>query len=102
MSCSCPLYLGATAASVSIGLVLAGYGLTSQMTAAYAGLALALAIAAGMQRLRPDSLAYPGAVIWALVGVIVANLAPLNAGVLGLAGAGIAYLAVMMLRRARA
>ena len=90
------------AASVSIGLVLAGYGLTSQMTAAYAGLGLALIIAASMQRLRPDSLAYPGAVIWALVGVIVANLAPLNAGVLGLAGAGIAYLAVMMLRRARA
>ena len=90
------------AASVSIGLVLAGYGVTSQIVAAYAGLGLALAIAARIQRLRPDSLAYPAAVIWALVGVIVANLTPLTPGVLALAVAGIAYLAVMMLRRARA
>ena len=89
------------AASVSIGLVLAGYGLTSQDVAAYAGLALALGIAAGMQALRPDSLAYPGAVIWALIGVIVANLAPLNVAVIGLSCVGIAYLAVRMVQRAR-
>ena len=87
------------AASVSVGLVLAGYGLTSQMVAAIAGLGLALGIAAAMQRLRPDSLGYPAAVIWALVGVIAANLAPVNAAVIGLAGAGIAWLAAMMLRR---
>jgi hypothetical protein len=31
-----------------------------------------------MQKARPDSIAYPCAVIWALVGVIVANLAPVN------------------------
>ncbi len=87
------------AASVSVGLVLAGYGITSETAAAYAGLALALMIAAAMTRARPDSLAYPAAVIWALAGVIVANLAPVNAGVIGLAGAGIVYLAAMMLRR---
>jgi len=86
------------AASVSVGLVLAGYDLTSQMIAAIAGLALALGIAAAMQRLRPDSLGYPAAVIWALVGVIVANLEPGNATVIALAGAGILYLAAMMLR----
>ena len=89
------------AASVSIGLVLAGYGLASETVAAFAGLVLALAIASAVQRVRPDSLAYPAAVIWALVGVIVANLAPLNAGVTGLAGAGIVYLVAMMLRGAR-
>jgi hypothetical protein len=89
------------AASVSVGLVLAGYGFASQTVAAYAGLVLALGIAAAIQRLRPDSLAYPATVIWALVGVIVANLAPLVPGVIGLAGAGILYLAAMMLRRVR-
>jgi len=89
------------AASVSVGLVLAGYGLTSETVAAFAGLLLALVIASAMQRLRPDSLAYPAAVIWALAGVIAANLALVNAGVIGLAGAGILYLAAMMLRRVR-
>ena len=89
------------AASVSIGLVLAGYGLTSETVAAFAGLGLALGIAAGMQRIRPDSLGYPAAVIWALAGVIAANLASFNAGVIALAGVGIVYLVAMMLRRAR-
>ncbi|MET4103204.1 hypothetical protein ABIE58_002643 [Roseovarius sp. MBR-78] len=89
------------AASVSVGLVLAGYGVTSETVAAYAGLALALMIAAAMVRARPDSLAYPAAVIWALIGVIVANLDPVNTGVIGLAGVGIVYLAAMMLRAAR-
>ena len=89
------------AASVSVGLVLAGYGLTTQMVAAIAGLALALGIAVAMQRIRPDSLGYPAAVIWALVGVIVANLAAGNAAVIALAGGGILYLAAMILRGVR-
>jgi len=88
------------AASVSVGLVLGGYGIASETVAAWAALVLALVIASAMQRVRPDSLAYPAAVIWALAGVIVANLAPLNAGVIGLAAAGAAYLGAMMLRRA--
>ena len=89
------------AASVSIGLVLAGYGLTSETVAAFAGLVLALGIAAGMQRIRPDCLGYPGAVIWALAGVIAANLAPLNAGVIAGAGVGMVYLVAMMLCHGR-
>jgi len=90
------------ASSVSIGLMLAGYGVTSQTVAAAIGLVLALGIAAAMQKARPDSLAYPGAVIWALVGVIVANLAPANPGVLGLSGLGIVYLGLMAARNVRA
>lgn len=89
------------AAAVSIGLVLAGYGLTSQGVAAYVGLALALGIAAGVQRVRPDSLAYPGAVIWALAGVIAANLGAVNVGVIALSGVGIVWLGAMMLHKAR-
>lgn len=91
-----------TAAScVSVGLMLAGYGYTSETVAAYIGLVLALAIAAAMQRARPDSLAYPAAVIWALVGVIVANLGPGDAGVIGLSIAGIAFLGVTSVRNSR-
>lgn len=90
------------ASSVSLGLMLAGYGFTSQTVAAYIGLVLALGIAVGMQKLRPDSLAYAAAVIWALVGVIVANLAPVNAGVIGLSVIGIAYLGLTAARNARA
>ena len=65
-------------------------------------LGLALVLAVTVQNMRPESLAYPGAVIWALAGVIVANLDPVNAGVIGLAALGIVLLAVMMMRRARA
>jgi hypothetical protein len=92
-----------TAAScVSVGLVLAGFGFASGTVAALAGLALALAIAAAVQRAQPESLAYPGAVIWALVGVIVSNLAPVNVAVIGLATVGIVYLGLAMLRASRA
>lgn len=98
------LYAGwlTAAASVSVGLVLAGYGLASETAAAWAGLGLALVLAATVQNMRPESLAYPGAVIWALAGMIVANLDPVNAGVIGLAALGIVLPAVMMMRRARA
>ena len=92
-----------TAAScVSVGLMLAGYGITSETVAAYIGLALALGIAATMQKFRPDSLAYPAAVIWALSGVIAANLAPVDIGVAGLSGVGIIYLGLTAVRDARA
>lgn len=80
------------ASSVSIGLLLAGYGYMSGQVAAYVGLGVALAIAVAILKARPDSLAYPGAMIWALIGVIVANAAPLNIGVAALAALGAAYL----------
>ena len=83
-----------TAAScVALGLVIAGYGYTSQTTAAFIGLGLALIIAAAIQKARPDTVSYPLVVIWALAGVIFSNLEPLNTGVIVLCGVGIAYLA---------
>jgi len=90
------------ASSVSVGLMLAGYGLTSQTVAAAIALVLALGIASAMQKARPDSIAYPAAVIWALVGVIVANLAPVNAVVIGLSCAGIVWLGLTAWRNLRA
>lgn len=89
------------ASSVSIGLLLAGFGYTSQDIAAYIALALALIIAVAIQKARPDSIAYPAAVIWALIGVIVSNIAPINAGVIGLAAVGAGYLGLQMLQSAR-
>ncbi len=89
------LYAGwLTAAScVALGLVLAGHGVLGPQVAALAMLALALAIALAVQGLRPDTPEYAAAVIWALVGVIVANAAPANVAVLALSGVGIALLA---------
>ena len=70
------LYAGwlTAASSVSIGLVLAGYGLTGPRVAALIGLALALGIGLlVMARLR-DRLAYGAALIWALIAVVVQNI----------------------------
>ncbi len=79
-----------TAAScVSVGLVLAGYGLLPQTPAALVALALAVAIAVTVQYRLHRAPEYGITVIWALVAVIVANTAPFNAAVSGLAVIGI-------------
>lgn len=91
-----------TAAScLSIGLMLAGFGYTSDTTAAYIGLALALAIAAVICAKRPDTPAYPATLIWALVGIITGNFEPLNTGVIALAALGITYLLFPTVKAAR-
>lgn len=92
------LYAGwLTAAScVSIGLLGAGYGIAFGATAwAFIALGIATAIAAAVL-LRGPAPAYAVAVVWALVGVIVANLgsAPLVAAAAALAGALVAWLAI--------
>lgn len=98
------LYAGwLTAAScVSIGLLLAGYGFLDAQVAAYLGIILAGAIALGVQALRPDTPAYPVAVIWALVGVVVSNLDGPNWPVLLLTVIGIALLGWRMVVNIRA
>ncbi len=80
------------ASSVSIGLLLAGYGYTSETVAAIIGLVIALAYTIMVMKNRPDSLGYPAAVIWALVGVIVSNFDPVNIPVLALAALGVGYI----------
>lgn len=90
-----------TAAScVALALLLAGYGVVSAQMAALGALVLALVLAAAVLAMRPGTPEYGLAVIWALVGVAVANAAPMNAPVLGLAVAGIAGLGVMSWRTA--
>ena len=92
---------GLTAAScVALALVLAGYGVMSAQAAALGALVLALVLAAAVLAMRPGTPEYGLAVIWALLGVAVANAAPVNAPVLGLAVAGIVGLGVMCWRTA--
>ena len=88
------LYAGwlTAAASVATGLLLAGNGLMSAQNAALVALVLALSVALSVMIIRRDTVSYAVAVVWALVGVIVANLLPPNLPVLLIAAAGIALL----------
>ena len=97
------LYAGwlTAASSVSIGLVLAGWGWMGQTPAALLALLVALALALAVQRARPDTPEYSAAVVWALVGVVVSNLDPVNPMVLALAGVGGLLLAANALWLAR-
>ncbi len=70
------LYAGwlTAAAHVSLGIALGGYGLASPELAAIIALALAVAVAAVMLWQRPEAPEYGIAVLWALVGILVANI----------------------------
>jgi len=88
------LYAGwLTAASgVAIGVLLGGYAVLSSQGAALLCLALVLVAALAVQSARPREWGYPAAIVWALVGVIVANLPGPNLPVIALATLGIAAL----------
>lgn len=94
------LYTGwLTAAScVALGLVLAGYGYLSEQAAAIVMILLALALAALILRLRRDTPEYSATMIWALVGIVVANSTPANWSVIALCAAGILILGALALR----
>ncbi len=83
------------AAAVSTGVFIAGYGWLSDTQSAAAMLALVLGIAVTVQMRRPAMPVYGLTVIWALVGVIVAN-ASANVTVAVLAASGIAVMAVTL------
>jgi hypothetical protein len=86
-----------TAAScVSIGLLLGGYGLLSGTWSAIVALSLGLVIALVAQYRLHRAPEYGITVIWALIGVVVANTAPVNIAVVGLCGIGI--IAILALR----
>ncbi|MEL7258048.1 MAG: hypothetical protein AAFN80_09425 [Pseudomonadota bacterium] len=79
-----------TAAScVALALNLAGYGFVSAQVAALVMLVVALVIAATVVAARPGTPEYAGAVIWALIAVVVANASPPNLPVLILSILGI-------------
>ncbi|RVT84364.1 hypothetical protein DXV76_11810 [Rhodobacteraceae bacterium CCMM004] len=90
------LYAGwlTAASSVSVGLVLAGWGVVDARTAAWIGLVIALILATAIHTARP-SLPYAAAVIWALIAVVVQNLGgAVSVAILaGIGAAGVAALA---------
>jgi hypothetical protein len=91
-----------TAASfVSLGSTAAGFGvLFGSLGWAYAGIAGALAVALAVQSRIPRAPEYGATVIWALVGIIVAN-GTVTPGVTLMAAVGIAVIAgvIMLIRR---
>lgn len=90
------LYAGwlTAATGVAIGVLLGGYGIMSAQAAAIICLCGVLVVALVVQSARPREWAYPAAVIWALIGVIVANLPSQTLAVIALAGLGIVALAL--------
>lgn len=70
------LYAGwLTAASgVAVSVVLTGYGILPPRIAAVALIGVVLAVAVGVAASRPSIWSYRAGVIWALIGVIVANV----------------------------
>jgi len=95
------LYAGwlTAASSVSVGLLLAGYGVLGALLAAYVALCLALGIGALVQWRRPGA-GYPAGIAWALVGIAAQNagLAPGLMVISGAAALGFAFWSVKGLR----
>jgi hypothetical protein len=98
------LYAGwlTAATGVAIAVVLGGYGVLSAQVAALVLLALVLGVALSVQWQRPGAFSYGFGVAWALMGVIVANLDPVNLPVIGLAGFGITALVALVILRKEA
>ena len=84
------LYAGwlSAASCVSLGLLAAGYGYMSETNAALVAIFLALVIASAVQSQLKRAPTYGIAVIWALIAVVVQNLATGNMTVAALAAGG--------------
>ena len=95
------LYAGwlTAASSVSIGLLLGGFGVGTGILAAVIALILALMLSIGLMLSRPGALGLPVAVIWALVAIAVSNLPDGPAVVLALAAGGVLILAVLAIKQ---
>ena len=90
------------AAAVSSGVVAAGCGCLSDTNAALAMLALVLVLALAVQGQKPRMPVYGLTVVWALVGVVVANLEQNVPVAVAAAGGGLVMLAVLVLNLRRA
>ncbi len=88
------------AASVSTGVLIAGYGWLTDTQSAAAMLAVVLVIAVTVQMRRPAMPVYGLTVIWALIGVVVVNW-PANITVAVLAGSGIVVMLLTLIASRR-
>jgi hypothetical protein len=91
------LYAGwlTAASAVSVGILLAGWGVLSDTNAALAAMTGAFLVAVVVQWLRPEMPLYGAAVVWALAGIAVANFRT-NVFVLLAAAGGAAALASLL------
>lgn len=89
------LYAGwlTAATGASFGMVLGGYGVLSAQAAAILCLTGVTLLALLVQARRPGEWAYPAGVVWALIGILAANLSAGNAPVAALATLAAALLA---------
>lgn len=96
------LYAGwlTAATGVAIGVILGGYGVLSAQSAAILCLVGVLIVSLFVQSARPREWGYAAAVIWALIGIIVANLATQNWPVIALAVFGSAAMTWRAVRAA--
>lgn len=90
------LYAGwLTAASgVAVSIILSGYGIMAPRTAAILLIIVVLVVAFMITLQRPDIISYRAGVIWALIGVIAANIQAEDYVIAGLSAAGIATLVI--------
>lgn len=84
------IYAGwlSAAACVALGIVIAGYGWMSPTPAALVSLSICMVLAVTIQYRLHRAPEYGMTLIWALIGVVVANWQPFNAAVTGLALVG--------------
>jgi hypothetical protein len=90
------------ACGVSVGVILAGYGLLSNTGAALLMLAVVIAVALVVQTRRPAMPVYGATVVWAAIGVVLANWADNQTVALTAAGGAaiVALWTLISLRRA--
>ena len=86
------------ATGAAIGILLGGYAVLSPQTAAVFCIAGVLVISLFVQKARPQEWGFSAAVIWALVGIVVANLHGPNWPVIGLCILGIGVLTLRAIR----
>jgi len=94
------LYAGwlTAATGVGTGVVLSGYGILQPQASALVMLSCVLITALYVQSRRRQEWAYPLAVIWALCGIIAANIPTQNLPVIALATLGILALTYRTLK----
>ena len=90
------------ACGVSVGVILAGYGVLSNTGAALLMLTVVIAVALFVQARRPKMPVYGATVVWAAVGVVLANWAdtPIVAYTAALGAVMVALWTLITLRRA--
>ncbi len=95
------LYAGwlTAATGVSAGVVLSGYGILTARQSSLTMLAIVLLVTLAVQSRRPAEWTYSAAIIWALTGVITANVPAGNWLVIALCTIGIAALAIFVFLR---